>query len=116
LRFKHLLEISGAIAPVKVDGRAVATMPRNPAQAAAEQQEVGMAIKALQIIGGTFPEEFKMYCDGEKTMKAIVDKMRVSLIKWRNADAVKAATAQIAQLAMARHVAATPNITPGPAA
>ena len=114
LRFKWLLEKAGAIQPIRVDGRAVATMPRNPAQAAAEQQEVGMAIKALQIIAPTFPEEFKMYCDGAGTMKAIVDKMRVGLIKWRNPDQVKQATAAIAQLAGARHAGAPPNETPGP--
>ncbi len=116
LRFKWLLEKAGAIQPIRVDGRAVATMPRNPAQAAAEQQEVGMAIKALQIIAPTFPEEFKMYCDGAGTMKAIVDKMRVGLIKWRNPDQVKQATAAIAQLAGARHAGAPPNETPGAAA
>ena len=115
MRFKWLLEKAGAIAPLRVDGRAVATMPRNPAQAAAEQQEVGMAIKALQIIAPTFPEEFKMYCDGEKTMKAIVEKMRVTLLKWRDPEQVKQATAAIAQLAGARHVGAPPNVTPGPA-
>ena len=116
LRFKWLLEKAGAIQPIRVDGRAVATMPRNPAQAAAEQQEVGMAIKALQIIAPTFPEEFKMYCDGAGTMKAIVDKMRVGLIKWRNPDQVKQATAAIAQRAGARHAGAPPNETPGAAA
>lgn len=115
-RFQHLLEVAGVIPPIKVDGRAVALMPRNPAQAAAEQQEVGMAVKALQIIAGTWPEEFKMFVDGEKTMKWIVEKMRVTGIKFRDKDEVKQVIGQIAQLAGARHVGAPPNVTPGPAA
>ena len=57
-----------------------------------------------------------MYCDGAGTMKAIVDKMRVGLIKWRNPDQVKQATAAIAQLAGARQAGAPPNETPGEAA
>lgn len=113
-RFKYLLEAAGTIMPIKVDGRIVATLPRNPAQAAAEQQEVGMAVKSLQIIGPTFPEEFKMYIDGEKTMKAIIDKMRTGgLVKFRDAEQVKQVIGQIAQLAGARHIAAPPNTTPG---
>jgi hypothetical protein len=115
LRFKYLLEASGAIRPVQVDGRAIATLPRNPAQAAAEQQEVGMAVKALQIAGPTFPEEFKMAVDGEATMKAIFDKMRVTLIKFRNPDQKKAVMQQITQLSLARHVSQAPNETPGAA-
>jgi len=115
-RFQHLLEIAGTLPPIKVDGRAIALMPRNPAQAAAEQQEVGMAVKALQIIAGTWPEEFKMFVDGEKTMKWIVEKMRVTGISFRNKDQVQAVVGQIAQLAGARHVGQPPNVTPGPAA
>lgn len=118
LRFKHLLEISGAIKPVKVDGRAVATVPRNPAQAAAEQQEVGMAIKAASFLSGLFPEEWKMYIDGKATMEAVLKKMRVNLLKMRNQDQVNAAIKQMSQLMMARHVGqVAPNEgTPGPAA
>ena len=116
LRFKHLLEVSGQIKPVRVDGRAVATLPRNPAQSAAEQQEVGMAMKAVEFLGQAFPEEFKMYIDGEASMKAILDKMRVSLIKFRNKQQVAAAVQQMAQLVGARHVAGAPEQTPGPAA
>jgi hypothetical protein len=115
-RFKYLLEISGAIAPIQVDGRAVATMPRNPAQAAAEQQEVGMAIKAIQICGQAFPEEWKMYIDGAASMKAIIEKMRVSLLKFRKPEEVAAAVKQMAQLLNARQPPGAPGETPGPAA
>ena len=87
-RFQHLLEQSGAIAPIKVDGRAVATMPRNPAQAAAEQQEVASFAKAVQLLGAAFPEEFKANADGRATMDAVLAKMRVTLLKMRNKDDV----------------------------
>jgi Bacteriophage head to tail connecting protein len=118
LRFKHLLEVSGAIRPVTVDGRAVATMPRNPAQAAAEQQEVAMAIKAASFLAQIFPEEWKAYVDGRATMEAVLKKMRVNIIKMRNPEQVQAAIQQIAPLIMARHVGqVAPNAgTPGPAA
>jgi len=115
LRFKYLLEVSGAIAPLRVDGRAISTMPRNPAQAAAEQQEVGMTAKAIQLCGQAFPEEFKMYIDGAESIKAILAKMRVTLLKFRKPDQVQAAVKQMAQLVGARHVAGAPDQPPGPA-
>jgi hypothetical protein len=118
LRFKHLLELSGAIKPVRVDGRAVATMPRNPAQAAAEQQEVGMAFKAAQFLAPLFPEEWKMYVSGKDTMEALLAKMRVTLIKMRDPEQVKVAIQQMAPLIAARHVGEVPPNagTPGPGA
>lgn len=116
LRFKYLLEASGAIEPVKVDGRAVSTMPRNPAQAAAEQQEVGMAMKAMEFIGSAFPEQAKIQIDAPATIKAILEKMRVTLIKMNKPDQVKAALAQVAQLVGGRHIAGAPDQPPGPAA
>jgi len=91
-------------------------MPRNPAQAAAEQQEVGMAIKAAQFLAAMFPEEWKMYIDGKATMTAILAKMRVKLIKMRSPDQVKAAVEQMAQLVAARPGKGIPSETPGPAA
>jgi hypothetical protein len=98
-RFKYLLEQSGAIVPVKVDGRAVATLPRNPAQAAAENQELAEAARTAQILGGIFPEEFKMHIDGGETMKQWIDKARVGgVLKMRAKEAVNAAVAQMAQL------------------
>lgn len=97
-RFKYLLEKSGVIESIQVDGRAVATLPRNPAQAAAEQQEVGMTAKAIQLLGGAFPEEFKVNVDGRESMKAILGKMRVTLLKLRSEDDVKTAVARMAQL------------------
>src|SRR5581483_9909962 len=111
LRYKYLLEKSGSIRPLQVDGRAVSTLPRNPAQAAAEQQEVGMAIKAAQFLAAMFPEEWKMYIDGKGTMDAILKKMRVTLLKFRSADQVDAAVKQISQLIGARPVpGGVPNV------
>ena len=117
-RFKYLLEVAGKIMPLRADGRTVATLARNPAQAAAEQQEVGMAIKAVQFFGAAFPEEFKMFVDGEKTMKAISDKMRVTLLKWRDPQAVQEAVKQMAPLVGARpqNLGALGQGTPGAAA
>jgi Bacteriophage head to tail connecting protein len=115
LRYKHLLEVAGKIQPVRVDGRVVSAMPRNPAQAAAEQQEVGMAQKAIGLLGQAFPEEFKMYIDGAKTMKNILEKMRVKLLAFRDPKQVAEVTKQMAQLAGARHVPGAPDQPAGPA-
>lgn len=84
LRFKFLLEKRGVIAPIEVNGKIVSLEPYNPAQRAAEQQEVAMAARYLSIVGPTWPEEFRLRVDGSATMQAIADKMRVGgLIKFR---------------------------------
>jgi hypothetical protein len=98
LRFKYLLEKRGIIEPVKVDGKTVALTPYNPAQRAAEQQEVAMAVRALEICMGMFPEEAKARIDGGKTMVNIIAKTRANLIEMRDDDDLQAAVALIAQL------------------
>jgi len=102
LRFQYLLEKNKTIPELKVDGVGVSLQPRNPAQAAAEQQEVGMAVKAIQILGGAFPEEFKVQIDGKATMEAILQKMRVTMLKFRAPEEVQQAVAQISQLVAGR--------------
>jgi len=73
-------------------------------------------MKAVQFLGQAFPEEFKMYVDGEKSITKILDKMRVTLLVMRDADKVKEAVAAMAPLAGSRHVAGAPDQPPGPAA
>lgn len=117
LRFKYLLEAAGTIKSVQVDGRAVATLPRNPAQAAAENQELAEAARTAQILGAIFPEEFKMNVDGGATMAEWIKKARVGdVLKMRDKEAVNAAVAQMAQLVGGRHAPGAPDVTPGPAA
>jgi hypothetical protein len=118
LRYKHLLELAGVIAPLKVDGRAVATLPRNPAQAAAEQQDIVKTMQLATYLAQTFPEEFKMYVDGAKTMKELLDKARVTLIKMRDPAQVQATVEQMSKILQPRPVGAQPGGPPviGPAA
>jgi len=116
LRYKYLLEKSGSIEPIQVDGRSVAMLPRNPAQAAAQQQELAEAARAAQIMGAMFPEEFKANADGRATMEAWFDMARVTVIKLRAKEAVAKAVDQMAKLVAGRHVAGAPDETPGPAA
>ena len=114
LRFKYLLEAAGAIQPVKVDGKGVATLPRNPTQRAAEQQEIATAAQYSQMMGAMFPEEWKLQVDARKTMKNFAEKMRVmKLVEFRDEDQVAEALKQIAQLVGARH---EPGATPPAAA
>ena len=97
-RFKYLLERAQVIRPVKIDGKSVALMPLNPTQRAAEQQEIAMAVNFLQVVGQFFPEEFKMWIDGQKTMKQFMDKMRVMLVAFRDPNTVNAAVDRISKL------------------
>jgi hypothetical protein len=98
LRYKYLLEKRGAIKPLRVDGHNVRLAPLNPAQRAAEQQEIATAVRAIQILGQAFPEEFKAYIDGKQTMEAFLKKMRVEMLKFRDEKEVAGAVQQIKQL------------------
>lgn len=98
IRYKYLLEKSGGIMPVEVNGSAVATLARNPAQAAAEQQELAEAARTAQILAAMFPEEWKINIDGRDTIKKWLDKARVTLITQRPLEEVKKAVDQMAQL------------------
>jgi hypothetical protein len=116
LRFKYLLEAAGVITPLKVDGKAVSTLPRNPTQAAADQQDV---VKAMQLIGWfaqTFPEEFKVRVDGGDTMQDIAKKARVTLIDWRTQNEIGTAVDQMSKLVGDRPVPNGQPPIPGPAA
>jgi hypothetical protein len=116
LRYKYLLEAAKVIQPLTIDGRAVAMLPRNPAQAAAKLQSVAEAARTAQTLGGMFPEEFKMNVDGRKTMEAWLDEVEVTLIKLRPVAEVAKAVDQMAKLTGARHVGDPGDATPGPAA
>jgi hypothetical protein len=119
LRFKHLLEVAQVIKPLTVDGRAVAAMPRNPAQAAAEQQEIVKTMQLATYLAQTFPEEFKMYVDGQATMKNLIEKARVYLIKLRDPAKVAQTVDMMQKILQPRPVAgAAPGGPPilGPAA
>jgi hypothetical protein len=114
IRYKYLLEKAGTIIPIKVDGKMIATLARNPAQAAAEQQELAEAARTAQILGAMFPEEWKINIDGRKTIENWLAKARVSIIEQRPIEEVKKAVDQMAQLAGARRTggvdeAATPT-------
>jgi hypothetical protein len=116
LRYKYLLEKSKAIAPLTIDGKMVSIQPRNPAQAAAKLQAVAEATRTAQVLGGMFPEEWKLNVDGRKTIDAWLKETEVTLIKMRPLEEVAKATDQMAKLAGARHVGDPGDAAPGPAA
>jgi hypothetical protein len=98
LRTMYLQEKAGAVEPITIDGKNVALMPYNPAQRAAEQQEIAMAVHGLQLCAQFFPEEFKMWVDGKQTMTNLLDKLRVDLVAIRNPSTVNAAVDHISKL------------------
>jgi hypothetical protein len=108
LRFRYLLEKARpGSQSVKNDGKTIALNPYNPAQRAAEQQDIAMAAQFSQMMGQMFPEEWKLAVDGRMTMEAFAEKMRVSgkggLIQFRDPKAVAGILKQIAPLVGARH-------------
>lgn len=103
LRFKYLLEVRGVVEPIKVDGKTVQLRPFNPAQKAAEMEEVAMAARYLGMVGPTWPEEFRLKVDGSATMEAMADKMRVTgLIKFRTKEQMGNVLEGIKQLSEGR--------------
>jgi hypothetical protein len=104
-RFEYLLERSGDVQPVMVpDSRGIPrklTMrPMNPAQIAADQQDVAQASRFLGIVMPTFPEESKIAIDGTKTIAKFREKMGVEdLVIMRAPQDVQAALSQLQQLA-----------------
>lgn len=117
IRYKYLLEKSGAIAPVQVDGRAVSTQPLNPTQAAARLQKLAEAANTGATIAGLWPEEYKMNIDGRASMETWIEQADVGeLLVMRPVSEVAKATDQMAKLAGARHVGDPGDATPGPAA
>lgn len=111
LRFKYLLEAHAIIAPIKVNGKAVSLQPYNPAQRAAEQQEIATMVRDVQILGQAFPEEFKAFIDGKATMKKLLDKTRDTLLTMRDQQQVAGAVDMIQKLLSPR---AVPGATPQP--
>jgi len=82
-----------------VDGRVISAVPLNPAQRAAEQQDIATAVQFVQIGAQSFPEEWRIAVDGTQTLEAISQKMRVrALIKFRPDDQKAAMVQQIAQM------------------
>lgn len=99
LRFYFLAKQAGLVKPVTVNGAQISVAPYNPAQRAQNQQKVGNAVRAGQILGGLFPEEFKARIDGSATMDEVIKLMDVEdVLKKRSADDVKQAVDQISQL------------------
>jgi hypothetical protein len=98
LRFQYLLEKAGTLEAITVDGKHVSLQPYNPAERAAEQQEVMTNVQTLGICMQTFPEEAKIQIDGGATMRNIVKKTRADLIVFRDPDQIKQAVANISQL------------------
>lgn len=98
-RFEYLLKKRGDIEPVRVDGKIISLVPYNPAQRAAEQQEVAQFARFLEIGGMAFPEEMKMASDGLETLVILASKLGADKI-WRQRDPaqVQQAVQLIAQL------------------
>lgn len=99
-RFARLLTDDGLIEKVKTSaGAEVSLMPYNPAQRAADQQDVAQFTRFAQIGGAAFPEEWKVLTDGKGTLTALADLMGVTRTwKLRPQDQIQGALQNIAKL------------------
>jgi hypothetical protein len=98
-RFQYILEKQGAIKPPALDGKSVSLVPYNPAQKAAEQQEVAQASRAIEIGAQAFPEEWKAAVDGTATIKKLVQKLGADgIIAMRPPEHVAAAIKMLSGL------------------
>lgn len=98
-RFTYLLEKGGAIQKIRINEKPVPLMPYNPAQRAAEQEEVAMFARFGEIGGQMFPEEWKVKVDGSATLEKLAGKMSVNdIVVWREEGAVAGAISNIAKL------------------
>lgn len=115
-RFQYILEQEGMIRPVKIDGKSVALHPYNPAQRAAEQQEIAMFSRFAQFAGAMAPEEFKIRTDAVGTLEILARKFRVSDM-WvqRSPEDIQAAITQIQQLQASQPPTAPEAAGPGQA-
>lgn len=57
-----------------------------------------MAVHGLQLCAQFWPEEFKMWVDGKQTMMALLGKLRVELVKFRDPKQVDSVIGQMKQL------------------
>jgi hypothetical protein len=100
LRFQYLLEAAGVIEPIKVNEKTVSLMPQNPAQKAAEQQDVQNAQQFIALASQGFPEEYKAWVDGQATMKNLREYLGADkIVVFRSAEEVAAAAKLIHGLA-----------------
>jgi hypothetical protein len=99
MRFAYLLTKAGLIKPAEIDGKGIALEAYNPAQKAAEQQDVAQFTRFAQIGGAVAPEEFKIYTDGKATLDNLAKKLGVTEM-WavRPQDQIAGAIAQIQKL------------------
>jgi Bacteriophage head to tail connecting protein len=104
MRFLYLLEKAGQVEKIAIPTkggtkRPVAMMPYNPAQRSAEQEQVALFSRFVQIGASAFPEEWKLVTDGQKTLQNVANKMGVNAM-WAKRDPAKVAgaLAQIQQL------------------
>jgi len=112
LRFQYLLEKRGTLKKIQVDGKSIALLPYNPAQRAADQQDVAQAGRAIEMLGQAFPEEWKIAVDGNTTIVNIVKALGANkLIEMRKPDDVKAAIGQLSQLTGGKPGTTTPDAT-----
>lgn len=95
-RFRYIARMRGLIKG-EIGGRPL--VASNPAKRAQDMQKASNAVRALQVGGSLFPEEFKVKVDGAKTMEKVFELMGANeVIVPRSQNDVQNAVSMIGQL------------------
>jgi hypothetical protein len=98
-RFAFILQKDGLIEEVVHDGKQVSLQPYNPAQRAAEKQEVAQFARLAEIGGMAFPEEWKAMVNGGETLKNLSRKISAdSVVVFRKPEELQGALEMIKPL------------------
>jgi hypothetical protein len=97
-RFRYLLEQSGELAEIKVDGKPLTLAPYNPTEKSKDHSDVLVAERLLTMAGQFAPELSQVLIDQAETFKNIKAKMRDRIVVFRDASQVNSAIQQFAPL------------------
>lgn len=97
-RFAYILEKRGTIRPIKVDGKAVALQPYNPAAKAVEQQDVQTAMRFVEFMNASFREASMALINAPETAANLKQKLGDQLVVLNDPEQIAGAIKQFAPL------------------
>ena len=98
--FKRFRYIADKRNIAKSQWKEMPLVPANPAKRAQDMQQAQNGVRACQVGGALFPEEFKLMIDGGKTIERLVKLMGAEdVVVMRDQQQIQAAAALIGQVA-----------------
>lgn len=112
-RFKFLQTVRGAIEPIQLNGKQIALVPYNPAEAAQDQQDIAQADSLLEIAQTRFPQTAEVAVDQFATLKNLKQKMRDEIVVLRDPAQLQQTIEQLAPVLGGGAPAAAPAMPEG---